>query len=222
MLRDATAYPLRGHGLVLILLGGLFLAFLDLLSRSFRMRTALFFAIFGAGYLAAYMFHIVEASANGKRRLPDWPEFSNFWDSICIPFFQVLLPIAVCALPGCAPILLLGWNEQAFAMGVAIAIVCSFYLPMAILSIAVNNAVAGMHPANVLPAIFAVFPRYAAIWLVLAAMGTASELLYFLVLDGIPFIGIALNMWATIYLVAVEMRLLGVLYQTSEGKLKLV
>src|SRR4029453_11738014 len=75
MLRDAAAYPLRGHGLVLILLGGIFLAFIDLLSRSFRMRTALFFAIFGAGYLAAYMLHIVEASANGKKQLPDWPEF---------------------------------------------------------------------------------------------------------------------------------------------------
>ena len=107
-------------------------------------------------------------------------------------------------------------------MGVAIDIVCSFYLPMAILAIAVNNAVAGMHPANVLPAIGAVFIRYAAIWLVIGALGTGSQLLYFLVLDELPFVGIALNMWATIYLVAVEMRLLGVLYQTSEGKLKLV
>ena len=222
MLCDAAAYPFRGHGFVLILLGGVFLAFIDLLSRSFRMRTALFFAIFGAGYLAAYMLHIVEQSANGKRKLPDWPEFSNIWDSICVPFFQILLPIALCALPGCVPILLLGWNEQAFAMGVAIDIVCSFYLPMAILAIAVNNAVAGMHPATVLPAIGAVFIRYAVIWLVLGALGTASQLLYFLILDEIPFIGIALNMWATIYLVAVEMRLLGVLYHTSEGKLKLV
>jgi|SRR5688572_11733753 len=230
MLRDAVAYPLRGHGLVLIILGGVFLAFIDLissgsshLSRPWKIRAGLILAVFGAGYLAAYMLHIVEASANGKRKLPDWPEFSNFWDSICIPFFQVLVPIALCIfIPGGVPLLLLGWNEQAFAIGVALAIVCSFYMPMAILSIAVNNAVAGMHPATVIPAIGAAFPRYAAIWLVLGALGTASQLLYFLVLDRIPFVGIALNMWATIYLVAVEARLLGVLYHQRRDKLKLI
>jgi hypothetical protein len=223
MLQDAAAYPLRGHGLVLIFLGGLFLAFIVLLSRSWKIRIGLFFAVFGAGYLAAYMLHIVEASANGKRKLPEWPEFSNFWDSICIPFFQVLLPVALCVLiPACAPVVLLGWNEQAFAIGVALAIVCSFYMPMAILSIAVNNAVAGMHPATVLPAIGAVFPRYAAIWLVLVTLGTTSQLLYFFVLDRIPFVGIPLDMWTTIYLVAVEARLLGSLYHQRRGKLKLV
>jgi hypothetical protein len=222
MLRDAAAYPLRGHGPVIIILGAIFLAFIHLLSCSFRMRTAIFFAVFGAGYLAAYMFHIVEASANGKRKLPEWPEFSNFWDSICVPFFQMLCPIVLCGLPGCVPVLILGWNERSFAMGIAIAIVCSFYVPMAILAIAVNNALAGMHPANVLPGIRAVFPRYAGIWLVIGALGTASEVLYFTVLDAIPFVGIAVNRWVIIFLGAMEMRLLGVLYHQSGGKLKLV
>lgn len=222
MLEDAAVYPLRGHGVVLIILGGLFLAILELLSRSWRMRSGIFFAVFGAGYLAAYMFHIVEASANGKRKLPEWPEFSNFWDSICIPFFQMLFPAIVCCLPACVPFVAFGWNPQAFAMAIAIAIVCSFYLPMAILAIAVNNSVAGMHPGNVLPAIRAVFFRYAAIWLTLSAVGAASQLAYALVLEEIPLLGLALNMWISLYLMAAEMRLLGILYYTSEGKLKLV
>jgi hypothetical protein len=222
MVQDAFAYPLRGHGSVILILGGLFLALIDILSRSWRMRSGIFFAVFGAGYLAAYMFHIVEASAMGKRKLPEWPEFSNFWDSICIPFFQMALPTIACCLPACVPIILFGWNEQAFAMAVAIAIVCSFYLPMAILAIAVNNSVAGMHLGIVFPAIWAVFLRYAAIWLTISAVGAVSQIVYHLVLEEVPLLGLAMNMWVSLYLIAAEMRLIGILYYTSEGKLKLV
>jgi len=220
LISDAFTYPLRGHGVGLILLFAAFFGFVDLLSRSWR--NGLFFSIFGAGYLSAFLFQIVAASATGKRELPAWPEFTDIWDSIAIPFFQMAAPWVVCLAPAALPFAFLGLTPGSLTAAVIVAIVTSFYLPMAILSIALNSSVAAMHPAVVFPAIKAVLGPYLVVWGMLTLVGAISMVIQILVARTIPFVGFAINAVVSLFLLSVEMRLLGLVYFAYPDRLKLV
>ena len=220
MVSDAVAYPLRGPGIGLIVLGAGFFVFIDMLSRSWRY--GLFFSIFGAGYLGAYMLEIVNGGANGKKEPQGWPEFTNVWDSVTIPFFQMAVTWGVCIAPAALPFLLSGITPGSVFAASAIVLVTSLYLPMAILALALNNSVAAISPAVVLPAILAVRWQYLAVWGLLAAGGTLSALFQVHVAAAIPILGFAANALVSLYLLSVEMRLLGLLYLANSERLKLI
>jgi hypothetical protein len=220
LLADAFAYPFRGSGVSLLLVGGAFFGFIDLLSRSWR--KGIFFLIFGLGYLSAFLFKIVATSAAGERELPGWPEFTDLWDSVGLPFLQMAAPWVACLAPAALPFIFLGWTPTALAAALAIAGVLSFYLPMAVLAIAVNDSVGAMHPGVVLPAIRAVFGPYFVIWVLFAAIGFLSGVVQAFVADRVPFVGFAINAVVSLYFLVVEMRLLGQLYFTNQERMNLV
>ena len=220
MVSDAIAYPLRGSGFGLILLGAVFFVLIDMLSRSWRY--GLFFSIFGAGYLSAYMLETVNGGANGKKEPQDWPEFANVWDSVALPFLQMATVWLVCLAPAALPFLVSGITQGSVFAASAIAIVTSLYVPMAILALALNNSVAAIGPSVVVPAILAVPWQYLAVWGVLAAAGALSALFQAFVASAIPILGLAVNTLVSLYLLSVEMRLVGLLYLVNSKRLKLV
>lgn len=220
MVADAFVYPLRMQGVAIILIGAAFFGFIDLLSRGWRQ--GIFFTVFGAGYLSAYLFKIVCTSAAGERELPGWPDFTDLWDSVVIPFLQMAAPWVACLVPAALPFLFLGWTPNALALALVIAGAMSFYLPMAILAIAVNGSVGAMHPGVVLPAIRAVFGPYFIVWVLFAAIGALSVTLQVFVARAVPFAGLAINAVVSLFLLIVEMRLLGLLYFLHAERMKLV
>jgi hypothetical protein len=220
LITDAFAYPFRGSGISLLIVGGAFFGFIDLLSRSWR--RGLFFLIFGLGYLSAFLFRIVASSAAGEREPPGWPEFTDLWESVAIPFLQMAAPWVACLAPAALPFFFLGWTPAGLGVALAVAGVMSLYLPMAILAIAVNDSVGAMHPGNVLPAIRAVPGPYLVIWGLFAAVGALSGTLQALVAGSVPFVGFAVNAVVSLYFLMVEMRLLGLLYCRYAERMQLV
>jgi hypothetical protein len=131
-------------------------------------------------------------------------------------------PSLACLVPAVIPILILGWNREAFTVACVVAGAASFYVPMAVLAIALNNSITAMHPAVVLPAIKAVPGPYLVIWLVVAGLEALSCGILFLITRNIPLVGFALHSMIAFFLLTVEMRLLGLLHLRYAERLRLV
>jgi hypothetical protein len=137
--RDAGGvlrYPLRGNGPPLIIGGGLlFTGLVYLACFSFRLEfpLGLFFWIPGlgaVGFLTSYMMAIIESAGHGNQDPPDYPDFTNIWDSVLGPFCTAVCASLIPAVPPAAYWLLVG-ADFGLAPFVALGLV---YLPMALIA----------------------------------------------------------------------------------------
>jgi hypothetical protein len=212
----AFIYPLRGTGIFLLLLGVIFFALLKLLSLSPFYGAA--FMLIGSGYFAAYVFKVLNSSSRGDRDLPDWPEFTDFYDSILLPFLQFSFTSLVCYAPAVLALLGLGLDLPGIASCVTLGLLGSLYYPMALLSVALNGSVMGTRPGIVVPGIGAVTGPYLAICAILSLTFGLSWFFLAVIDAFVPYVGAALSGFVSLYLVTVQMRLLGMLYFTYEDR----
>jgi hypothetical protein len=228
-LPEAMVYPFRGPGLYIIMgwivLAAVqaFLAYLPafgiviLFIRFLLMMTV-------AGYLCAYMLKLIVSSASGEKAPPDWPDFGNFWDDILHPMFLVIGTTAVAFLPATA---YLGANanvslEQFAFTGslhllIALFALGALYLPMALLGVAMHDSLRGLNPLRIVLAMARVFFPYAVTCalMVLVVLGVSAVHL----LPQIPVVSFVLSAGVFMYLVMVEMRLIGLLYYSHRFRL---
>ncbi len=217
-LPGAFIYPFKGSGLLLMLTG---MVFYILLAIAMKIALALCAAVFAGGYLVSYMFRIINTSGEGESELPDWPGFADWWEDIIVPFFQVASINVLCFLPAIAyalvgpmydlfdPLILIGLG----ALGL-------FYQPMALMSVAMHSSLAGFSPKIVFRAIFKTFFAYLVTCIVMCGIFVVSGVGGLLTaLIPIPFVGTIIQGTLSFYLLAVEMRILGLLYYTYEDRL---
>lgn len=226
-LTDAFRYPLRGSGLVLLLGGTVFFgllggaqSLLEKLMGVTRVMPPMVLAgyiivvVLSTGYLVACLQGIINSSAGGEDELPDWPEVSEFWSDIAVPFLRFLAVTFVLLGPGLVgmvfsplvglPMLLLG-------------LVCA---PMAMLTVAMADSISGLNPFVIFSGIAKVPGAYVAVWLLLMGLLLVAGVVRLaLGLLPIPVLPVVAGSFLTLYALCVGMRALGVMYYSHRDRL---
>lgn len=218
-LPGAFAYPFKGSGIILLIIGGLFVWCLQFL------RYAFFFGMLGTlvvvGYLNAYMLRIISGTGSGEDEMPDWPSFADFYTDIIRPYFLVLGVTAVSFLPAIlftiavmvlrpSPLLIVPGYIALIGLGL-------LYWPMALLAVAMIDAAEGLSPMIVIPAIFKAPLAYLMALVVLGLL-VLVRVLSTAILSSIPIAGSILDGVLSFYFLIVEMRILGLLYYANEDR----
>ena len=221
------AYPFKGAGPFVLIVSMVVVAALDFISGGFGIFTrALFY-----GYLFAFMQNIIHSTASEDEELPGWPA----WDDIGGCAVRLLACVVMSFGPALGLFVYAVYNEEPTA-GVAMIPAMIFgclYFPMALLAVAMKDSPLSANPLVVLPAIVKVPLEYVVTVLLLAAVigvrqvgeiglvelfpkgmlthSVATLLEMFGARVGWNFIGL--------YLLAVNMRILGLLYVAKKRKL---
>ena len=223
----AFQYPLKGDGIVLLIAGTFFFSIID--AAKFFARFAGLFGlvaimilfILGTGYLTCYLRRIVTSSAMGEAKMPDWPDVSDLSSDILGPFFQLVGMTFVCFLPTIVVAIFVAKGHEEFAWVIIAAVVLGcIYYPMAFLAVAMLDTVFAVNPLVVVPTMFKVPLEY---FMTLFLFGAAFLVTWigdaFLPLV-IPlrFVSAIISSFVGLYLLTVEMRVLGLLYFTNKHR----
>ena len=106
----ALVWPLRGHGVALLLGWGLLLTLLGYINA----------AIFARGLLLAYLFHVTRTSALGHEDYPGAADFRGLFEDILGPLCRLVLATVWVT----APLIILSWGLRGPAPWPIIALVC--------------------------------------------------------------------------------------------------
>ena len=224
-LPTAFTYPFRRDGLILLLGGMLFFGLLSFLLR-WAILLGLIIAGFYAGYLFACMQKIIVTSAQGDEELPPWPDLTDFHQDIAVPLFQIGSTTLLCLAPGPVLMLLSRVGTPAadlglFWLSVVLTVLGALYYPMALLAVAMADSLAGMSPMLVIPSILKVPGQYLVACGVLGLLVVGEHVTRagLARLAPIPLLPGALRGFLSLYCLAVEMRILGLLYHTNRKRL---
>jgi hypothetical protein len=227
-LGGAFLYPFKGDGMILLGAGTAFYAIINAASFFaqfaflYGMAVILMLTAFATGYLISYLRRILISSATGEEQMPDWPDVSEFNDDIVAPLLQLLGTVAVCFLPAAAVWLFIGHdNPWAGPARIAATLFGCACFPMAFLAVSMFDSVAALNPLLIFPSILRIPLQYLVTILLLAgvlAIRFAGEAfierllpLPLLVRTAFGFVGL--------YLLTVEMRILGLLYLANKDRL---
>jgi hypothetical protein len=164
-LPGAFAYPfIRGGWLLLVIGTGLF-GFIDAAKVIVSVLgfmgvfAFIFLTVFGGGYLFGFLQRIITATAMGDHRLPDWPDFTEFWSDLILPAIQLGITILVPLLPAFVCL----WSApEAFKLAaIPLALLGLVYMPMGFLAVAMLDTVFALNPLLILPSIAKVPLAYA-------------------------------------------------------------
>jgi hypothetical protein len=174
----AFAYPFRGSGFFMMLIGIVIFAGLKygrvmMLAggiRPFVFGTIL--QVFSGGYLFTFLQSIIHATTAGDREMPDLPGMSNFVDDILMPFFRLLGLVLICFTPAIGlAIWRINSDETALAIPLIAAGVLGFmYFPMAFLAVAILDSAAAANPLVIVPSMLKVPLEYFVTLILLAAV----------------------------------------------------
>ena len=221
------AYAFRGAGPFVLAVNMVVIAALDFISGGFGLitRVLCYFCLF------AFMQNIIHSTASQDEEPPGWPA----WDDIG----GCTLRLLVCLLFSFGPALGLffyAFYHEEPAAGIAMipaVIFGCFYFPMALLAVAMKDSPAAANPLVVLPAIVKVPGEYIVTVILLAAVITVRRVgdirLAALFPKGltthsmVTLFGMfgARMLWNFIgvYLLSVNMRILGLLYVARKRQL---
>jgi hypothetical protein len=239
----AFAYPVRGVGVLIVIVGIVLFALVRWGQACIAFRTLRLMAfgvileIFAGGYLFTYLQSIIHATTAEERELPDLPGISagSFTEDVLWPFFRLLGLILLCFGPalGLAVWFLLTHEPSAGLAFLAAAAFGCLYFPMAFLVVAVLDSFPAGNPLVVVPSILKVPLEYLLAVLILAAAFTfrwaGNSLIDKLFPEGstIHSMGgllamlasIAFVSFVTLYLLIVGIHLLGLIFVTKKQKL---
>ncbi|HEY9841833.1 MAG: hypothetical protein ACAI44_19655 [Candidatus Sericytochromatia bacterium] len=223
---SAFSYPLRASGLTLLLVGTVFFTIVGMLPAGGLL------GLFASGYLAAYLFKIINETARGNLEPAEWPEFNNFFDDILMPLLQVAFVHVFCFAPfllalyfsvGQAGVLGLLQGQGGDASGM---LLLSFllllgglvYLPLALLSVGLNGSVLGVHPGIVLRLMTHLRGEYLIVLGVLLLSILLTGFCQKLV-GGIPLLGALLAGGLGLYSTMVNAHVIGLIYYKNREKM---
>ncbi len=227
---NAFAYPFRGDGVMLLAGGTIF--FLVLNVAKFFLRYAIGYGwvllvmltIFGAGYLVTYLRQILLDTAAGENRMPDWPDFTDF-SSLASPFFQLVgtvvfsfgpaIALAVYAAVAAEVGPWFGW-----AMLAALLFGCA-YFPMAFMAVAMFDSIGAVNPMLVVPSILRIPLDYlaaAVLFAIILLVRWAGQVVVPHILP-VPILPSLLSGFLGLYFLAVEVRILGLLFWMRKADL---
>jgi len=221
------AYPFKGAGPLVLVVCMIVMAALSFMSGWFGyFALALFY-----GYLFAFMQNIIHSTASEDEELPGWPD----WDDVGGCALRLAGAVLFSFGPALGLFFYAIFKEEPTA-GVAMIPAMIFgclYFPMALLAVAMKDSPLAANPLVVLPAIVKVPVEYIVTVLLLAAF-IAIRQVGELALAAVFPRGMTTHSMATLfamfgarllwnfvalYLLAMNMRILGLLYVAKKRKL---
>jgi len=230
----AFAYPFLGDGTYSLVLGTIMLllvsgaTYLSRFAFIYGFTALVFLTVFSGGYVMSYSKLILTTTAEGKDEMPDWPEISDYSSDLVAPFFQMLGLITCCFAPAIAMIIFMGIQGNAlgdtYIYGwclYALILLGGFYVPMAFTGIAIFDSLAAVNPLLVIPSITRVIGTYLLTVSVLVIILVIRYLLgsFFSAYLKIPIVPDMIMGLIGLYLLIVEVRLLGLMYRTKKEEL---
>ena len=224
---SAFSYPLRGSGLSLLVVGSLCFGIAGMLPMGGLMSLLI------TGYMAAYMFKIINETAIGNLEPAEWPGFTNIFDDILIPLFQYVFVHIICFVPMILSLYVgvgmtglenlvngeLGGLIGTLLLSGLLGLGGLAYLPLALLSVALNNSVLGVHPGIV----FRLMAHLGKEYLIVLGVLFLSVLLNVWLqglLGGIPFVGGLIASGVGLYTTMVYSHILGLIYYRHQASLR--
>ena len=230
--KGSFKYPIAGDGLILIISGGLFFYVFDTMLHMaryalFGCSAIIIVSIFVGGYLTAYLRRILTSTAIGEDRMPDWPDISDFWGDCGAPLWQLFATFIFCFLPPIAFTIYAGTSQSEGDTSwygwatLALGFFSCLYFPMAFLAVAMYNTLAALNPLHIVPSILKVWRGYT---LTIVLLGAVLAVRWFCQtylpeILPVPILPGLLYSFIGLYLLAVEMRILGLLYRTHKQEL---
>jgi hypothetical protein len=226
----AFAFPFRGDGVIFMIAGTLFFALLDFLRGAvmFVFFTVWVLNVIYIGYSFGFVQKIIQTAAQGGDDPPSWPDISDFWSDIFIPFFQTAVLFLACFGPAlgfgiAAGLDLASYGEVPIAKSVIAGLLGlggAIYFPMAFLALALTDSVASANPFVVIPAIAKIPIDYTAVvflaGLIFSAKVMQQVLLHFVPVPVLPHVVAA---GFGLYFLIVQSRLLGLMYYAKRSQL---
>ncbi|HAO77691.1 MAG TPA: hypothetical protein DCQ92_01710 [Verrucomicrobia subdivision 3 bacterium] len=228
----AFKYPLKGDGMILIAVGTFFFLLLDGAKAVSRFGfiygwVALgMLTVFGTGYLFAYLRLILNASALGEDEMPEWPEMTGM---VSI-FFEFLGTVLFCFAPAIGLTIYAGYSAfhgtgdgaawLGWATMASILLGC-IYFPMAFMAVAMFDSIGAVNPLLVIPSIAKVLKEYVLTVVMLAIILFLRWLLknYLGTILPVLLLPTIISSLLGLYLLIVEMRVLGLLYRNKKYEL---
>lgn len=224
----AFVYPALGSGVFVLIVCTIVTSALRFIGGGWISFTA---TIAFYGYLFSFMQNIIHSTASGDNEMPGWPSFDDlagcFLRFAAAAAISFGVPIALFIMgmfseePGMASTLLIpSW------------IFGAVYFPMALLAVAMKDSPIAVNPLVVLPAIFKAPIEYVVtvilMGIILALYNSGDPLIHAIFKRGLTTHNMAklfgfLGAWAfwyffQLYLLAVNMRILGLLYVSKKRK----
>ncbi len=212
LLPRAFIYPFQGSGVMLLVAGTVCFYLLG------------HFPLLGViltGYLFNYAKSIITSTAGGRQDPPDWPDFGDWKDDILMPYLQFFGLLALAF----GPALIIGIWRPGTETQVRIAVLAALgfgalFAPMAMLALAMFDSFEVLNPIPLAWSILRVPIPYL---ITAAAFETVLALYWFTdapirSLIPVPFLPGLVSSFLYLYLVAVGMRMLGLLYLTHRDE----
>ncbi len=228
----AFKYPFKGDGVVLMCAGTIVFLVVDgarWVSRYafiYGLIAVILLTIFGTGYLTAFLRRVITSTAEGDEEMPEWPDIQDFSSDIFAPFMQLIGTVVFCFAPmiGLTMYAAAGVNGDSAWLGwatTAAMLSGCVYFPMAFTAVAMSDSILAINPMVVIPSIMKVLGQYVLTVVVLALILLARWLLYRLLekILPVPLLPTIITSLIGLYLLVVEMRILGLLYRSNKDRL---
>lgn len=244
-LRGVWTYPFAGRGgyalFAAALLWSVVLGFIAL-GGVIAIGGAIIVIFFATNYLVTFLFAVTASTADGRDVLPDWPDAGE----VSLSFGRNVIALLVLLSLTYFPKLALDEYDgvvQAMAIHSAQAelslsfrdhldgtagplatlgalAVGQLYVPMGLLILALGGRIRDLAPWVVVPAILRTGPAYliaGGAWVALLVLQVASFMLGL----ALPVLGPLLSNFASLWLLTVAMRIIGLLYRTHGHRMGL-
>jgi hypothetical protein len=228
----AFKYPFKGDGLILICAGTILFLLVDgaqsiaKYAFIYGLIAVIMLTVFGTGYLTAFLRRVISSTALGEEEMPEWPEIQDYASDVVAPFMQFLGTVAFCFAPviGLTIYAIAGSNGDSAWLGWATTAAMVFscvYFPMAFTAVAISDSILAINPMVVIPSIMKVLGQYLLTVVVLAVILLVRWLLQGLLEKylPIPLVPTIITSLIGLYLLVVEMRILGLLYRNNKDRL---
>lgn len=221
LIPGAFAFPLQGHGAMLLISGAVFFTILNFVAQ-YAMFVGLLLMLGATGYIISYYQSILTTTATGEDRMPDWPDFTDV-ASVFSPLWQFLGVFLVTI----GPSILINrfvpegtdWKSMAFGITRGIGLVL---FPMAFMVVSMADTLAALNPLVVISSIVKIAPGYILL-LIVFGLTLGAEWLGNTLLAGIgrvPIVPGLLSQFLAFYLAAVTLRCAGLLYRCRKDDLQ--
>lgn len=223
-------YPFKGSGLFILIFSTIAISGLDFL-RKYGIFYKITLTVVFYGYLFAFMQGIIHTTASEDEELPSWPSFDDLGSGFLNLMGAVLLSFGFA-------IALFAWAVINDESGAGIAMIPAMifgclYFPMALLAVAMKDTPLAANPLIVIPAVFKAPLEYLVTVVLMAivlGMRYGGQMLVDFIFANsfytksmgellAMFAASALWAFVAVYFLAVNMRLLGILYVTKKNEL---
>ena len=218
VMTSAWAYPFKGNGPIILLTGAVFFALAGFATRFMFLLSGMVY-LFTTGYYMAYLQQVVQSSAQDEDQPPSWPDVSEFFSDIIVPFFQSLALQVLYLGPIFFCIVLAASGEKKFILlAIMFGVIAIFMMPMGWLAVSMHESVVGISPHVIIPSILRIPGHYLIFFIELLVL-VAVNLGLSLALDNIPFVGGLISSFVNLYTMIVVCRMLGSMYYLNRNRL---